>query len=241
MSPDNPETRPAAIVTGAGSGIGAAIALELAGRGYRLALVGRTASKLAVVGARLGEEGTDWVALPTDLARTARAGGVVDLAVEAFGRLDALVNNAGYTPLRPLHETSDREIEEILAVNLTGPLASIRRALPVMLAAGGGVIAGVSSMAAFDPFPGLGVYGAAKAGLNTLSRAIANEYGAMGIRAYTVAPGAVETPMLRALFSPEALPPGRCLEPGAVARVIAGCVTGMTDEPNGATIRLPSP
>jgi NAD(P)-dependent dehydrogenase (short-subunit alcohol dehydrogenase family) len=237
----NNTPRPVCLITGAGSGIGSETARLLGAAGYRVALAGRTGSKLIAVGREIGERAEDWIDLQADVSAVDQAAALVDRTVDAFGRIDAVVNNAGASPLKPVDEHDDADVDAIFAVNTLGPIATIRRAIPVLLDHAGGVIVTTSSMASADPFPGLGVYGAAKAAMNTLTRAIANEYGDRGLRAYAVAPGAVETPLLRSLFDAKTLPAENCLAPRDVARVIAGCVTGETEAKNGDTVWLPSP
>lgn len=241
MAETNREDRPVAVVTGAGSGIGAAVCRRLHDRGVRVGLVGRNEAKLRNVGAALGVESEDWATLPTDVADSEAAAGLVPRALEAFGRFDVLINNAGSTPLKPIAEHTEEDVAMLFAVNATGSLAAVRAALPVMVDAGGGTIVNVSSMASADPFPGLGVYGSAKAAMNTMAKAIANEYGQHGVRAYAVAPGAVDTPLLRSLFPESVMPAEKCLSPERVAAVVVACALGESGEANGETVWLPSP
>jgi NAD(P)-dependent dehydrogenase (short-subunit alcohol dehydrogenase family) len=94
----------------------------------------------------------------------------------------------------------------------------------------------VSSIATVDPFPGFFAYAASKAALNLMTASAAKEGANVGIRAFAVAPGAVETPMLRASFDAKAVPPEACLEPESVARVIVACATGLRDADSGRVI-----
>ncbi|MCL4740992.1 MAG: SDR family oxidoreductase [Phycisphaerales bacterium] len=239
MGSDN---RPVALVTGAGSGIGRAIALQLGGRGYRLLLVGRRTGPLEETGAMLaGESGVAWRAHSADVGDAAACAGAVDAAVGAFGRLDALVSNAGLAGLHPLGGHGAEDIRRIFDVNALGPAWLVERAWPIFERQGGGCVVFVSSVASVDPFPGLGVYGAAKASLNTLARACVNEGGRFGLRAFSVAPGAVETPMLRSMFTPSDLPARACLTPDQVAGVVVECITGERDAESGRTILVPGP
>ncbi len=234
-TPSPPDARPVAIITGAGSGIGLAAAHRLRHLGFRLALVGRREAPLRDAGLALGVERHDWIALPRDIADPAHAAAVVDETVAAFGRLDVLVNNAGWSPLKRVQDISADEVQAVFAVNAVGPIISLCRAAAHMAAHGGGRIVNVSSRATRDPFPGLGVYGAAKAAMNLIARAVANDAGDRGIRCFTVAPGAVETPLLRSLFDTDAIPTARTLTPDAVARVIAACASGERDAEAGET------
>jgi NAD(P)-dependent dehydrogenase (short-subunit alcohol dehydrogenase family) len=234
--------RPVALVTGAGSGIGLATARLLARSGFRVALAGRRLEPLREAGAGLGADGEDWVALPADVSVTEQARLLVGRVLDAFGRIDAVVNNAGWTPMKPVSACTSDDVERLFAVNAIGPIVITIEALRHMQETGSGRIVQVSSMASGDPFPGLTVYGGAKAALNTLTKGIANEVGREGgIRVFSVAPGAVETPLLRSILPEDQLPTEACLTPGAVAEVIGACVRGERDAESGETIWVPSP
>jgi NAD(P)-dependent dehydrogenase (short-subunit alcohol dehydrogenase family) len=239
------DERPVALVTGAGSGIGRAACRALARRergAHRLVLVGRRGSALRETGAALGADGDDWVSLPADIGAPEQARQLPDRAAEAFGRLDAVINNAGWSPLKPAWELSDEEADAILSVNAIGPILISIAAVRLFRAQNAGRLVQVSSMASDDPFPGLGVYGAAKASLNTLTRGLVNELGdGSPIRAFCVAPGAVETDLLRSIIPAEAMPTEACLTPESVAEVIADCASGARDAESGRTIWMPSP
>src|SRR5206468_11715185 len=110
--------------------------------------------------------------------------------------------------------------------NLSATFYLSKAAWPILKRQGGGAIVNISSMAARDPFAGFAAYGAAKAGVNLLSLSLAREGAAHGIRVYTVAPGAVETPMFRGIMSRDQFPTEQTLDPADVARVIGQCVGG---------------
>ncbi len=230
---------PVAIVTGAGSGIGREVARLLGARGYRLVLAGRRPEPLRRTAALVAS--SEVSTRPTNMGDPAQAVALVDHAVERFGRLDALVNNAGFASMQAIAAHTPESIRRIFDTNTIGPIAAIARAWRTFECLGRGCVVNVSSYATVDPFPGLGVYAAAKAGLNLIAQACANEGRSCGIRAFAVAPGAVETPLLRALFSEADLPRTRTLTPEAVAAVIVACVVGERDAENGRTIVLPSP
>lgn len=235
------EQRPVVLITGAGTGIGRSTAETLAKHGWRVVLNGRRTEPLEQTGRSVGAEGTDWSVLAGDVGDPTFTAGAIDSAVAVFGRLDAVVNNAGWSPLAPLGDLSPDQIAQIFAVNATGPTILAAAAARQFSGQDGGVIVNVSSVAAADPFPGLGAYGAAKAAMNTLAKAIATEHGESGVRAWTVAPGAVETPLLRSLFSTDQLPVSATLDPSDIASVIAACILGERDEPSGSTITVASP
>lgn len=230
-----------AIVTGAGSGVGRCVARRLAEAGYRVALVGRTESSLRQTGAALGSEGTAWITISTDITRDADRARIVERTLAAFGRIDAVVNNAGAAAIKPLRDHTIDDLLTVFEVNALGPIDLAARCVRAM-GSDGGVVVFTSSMSSADPFPGLGVYGCAKAALNAACRAIASdEGGGSKVRAYAVAPGAVETGMLRSLWGEDVLPRDKTLDPDAVAGTIAGCVLGEIEVASGETIFMPSP
>jgi len=236
-----PDQRPVSLITGAGSGIGRATATLLAQRGHRIALAGRRAEILCKTGLILGEEGRDWVSLPTDVSVTDDAYSLPDRVLASFGRLDAVVNNAGWSPMKPIQDHTPDDVAAIFGVNAIGPALISIAALRIMKSQGAGCIVNVSSMASDDPFPGLSIYGAAKASLNTLVKGISNEAGPDGIKAFSIAPGAVETDLLRSIIPTDVLPESACLKADDIASVIAACVLGERDDDAGKTIWLPSP
>lgn len=226
-----------AIVTGAGSGIGLAAGRMLHERGYRVMLVGRDRSKLEQASAGLA----DSIVFPADLSQGAEAQRMIDEGARLLGRIDVLVNNAGWTPLKPLGAHLAEDIEQVFRVNAIGPCVAIARLFPILLKQGGGCIVNVSSMATVDPFPGLFAYAAAKASLNLMVKSCVNEGKKKGIRAFAVAPGAVETALLRSMFPETALPKSRTLSPERVAEVIVECIEGKREKDLGGTILVPSP
>lgn len=235
-----PSSSPVALITGAGSGIGRATAILLASHGYALVLVGRREAPLRETASLAGAADSALI-LPADVGDAAQISAAVDAAAERFGRLDALVNNAGYAPLLPIDRTTPDIIERTYRVNAIGPACAIARAWPIFVRQRSGVIVNLSTMGTDDPFAGFFAYAASKAAVNLMARSCAKEGAAHNIRAFAVAPGAVETPMLRALFSEATIPPSACLAPEEVAAVIADCILGRRDADNGRTIFLPSP
>lgn len=227
-----------AIVTGAGSGVGRCVAKRLVDAGYRVVLVGRTESKLRETGEAIGPEGMCWKAVAADVTSDADRARIIEETTGAFGRIDALVNNAGVAGLKKLKDTTIDDLREQFEVNAIGPIDLAARCLRAM--DNPGVFVFTSSMSTKDPFPGLGVYGCAKAALNAACRAIMNEKGKGDLRAYAVAPGAIETGMLRAMWNEKVLPKDKTLDPDKVAEAIANCVTGETDAKPGETIFMPS-
>lgn len=157
-----------------------------------------------------------------------------------LGRIDAIVNNAALGTCKKLGELGESEIAELFAVNAIGPIELVKLALPALIESKGCVV-NVASVAMLDPFVGLGVYGCTKAAIDGLTRALHNEYGELGIRAYTIAPGAIETAMLRSIVSKEMLPTANTLSAEQVAGKIIACITGEVSEPSGSTIVMNNP
>ncbi len=228
-------TKPVAIITGAGRGIGRAAAIELSQCGYQLVLVSRNKAELRET-AKLSDKNA--LIAPADVAAVGQIRGVVAKTLEAFGRIDAVVNNAGYAPVRSIESITDDEWQSILDVNLSAAVWMCKAVWATFRKQNRGVIVNISSKASADPFTGLGLYGSAKAALNVLGLSLAREGEAIGVRVHTIAPGAVETAMLRTILTPEQYPTQNTLSPAEVASVIADCVTGSPPQPSGEVIWL---
>ncbi len=229
-----------AIVTGAGSGIGKATAHFLSQAGYRLALAGRDDTKLRAVAAELARPDGEVAVIPTDVGDPAACRKLVQEAVRLFGRLDALANVAGFASLTPIARITDSQWLRTIDVNLSSIVHLTAAAWP-HLRVQGGVIANVSSMASVDPFPNFAMYAAAKVAVNMFTRCTASEGAPLKIKAVSIAPGAVETPMLRSMFNEKMIPPGKALSAQQVAEVIGQCMTGKRAFTSGETILVPSP
>lgn len=216
---DKERQRPVCLVTGGSSGIGLATAQRFAADGYQVVLAARDRDKLAAAAEAVSACGSTSCAwFCADFRDVAAAEQLIAAVVEQFARLDVLVNSAGiaYLTAGALHDPTT--FDEMWRVNGLA-LARLSRAVwPTFQQYKGGVIVHVSSMSAFDPFPGLGVYGATKAWANHFVRTLADEGRPLNIRAYAICPGAVETPMLRRLF-PD-FPAAQTLTPASVAAVI---------------------
>ncbi len=235
------KSRPVAVVTGAGSGIGRATALALAAQGHDLALAGRSRAPLEVAASLIGRsslKGATCLVVPTDMSDPGAVRRLIDETLARFGRLDVLVNNAGLAESASIAQTTPDLFRRTLDLNTLGPACAILAAWPTFIRQRRGCVVNVSSLASRDPFPGFFAYAASKAAVNLLARSCALEGREHGIRAFAVAPGAVETPMLRAIFDEQALPKARTLSPESVARVIVDCAMGGRDRENGETIFL---
>jgi meso-butanediol dehydrogenase/(S,S)-butanediol dehydrogenase/diacetyl reductase len=184
----------AALVTGAGTGIGAATARRLAADGCAVALVGRRREPLEETAHRIEAAGGRAVALPADAGDPAGAERAVAEAVAALGGLDVLVLAHGVGGSAAVGDDTPERWGEVLRINLTGAFLMARAALPHLEARGGAVVT-VASTNAWVAGPGWASYCASKAGLAMLTASIANDYGPRGVRANCVCPGWVRTPM----------------------------------------------
>lgn len=183
----------AALVTGAGRGIGRAVAEALAAEGARLVLAGRTASALEEVAAALRGRGAEAEIVSGDVGEEADAARMVGAALERFGRLDVLVNNAGVGALGTLEETDPATFDRLYRTNVRGPFLLMRAALPAMRRQGGGTIVNMASLAAVNAVPRRAAYAATKWALLGMSRSVLQEVRSAGIRVIVVEPGSTWT------------------------------------------------
>ena len=179
-----------ALISGGGSGIGAATAQLFAREGAKVIVTGRRREPIDAIAAQIGG-----MAVAGDTSDSAHAAHAVATAVATFGGLDIVIASAGLAFVGSAGEIDDADWRRTLDTNLTGALVLVRAALPEMLARGGGSIVLVSSINGLVSFPNLVAYDTSKAGLIALARSIAVDYGARGIRANTLCPGWVVTPM----------------------------------------------
>jgi 3-oxoacyl-[acyl-carrier protein] reductase len=184
------------LVTGGGRGIGRAIATACAAEGARVGVNYHRSD--AQARALCDEIGISSRAIPFDVRDSAAVARGVAEFVEFAGGIDGLVNNAGVNCASLLVSASDADITEMVTTNLVGPILCTRAVLPFMLKQRSGVIVNVSSVAAERPTRGQAVYAATKGALESLTRAVAGEYGRKGIRCHAIRPGAVDTDMLAA-------------------------------------------
>lgn len=213
-----------ALVTGAGAGIGHAVAERFTAEGSRVLAVGRSASLDG-----LAEAHPDIATFRADVADAEQVSGAVAHCIECFGRIDVLCNNAGISQGgTALHQLDAETWDAIMAVNLRGAFLMLREVVVRMIEqGGGGTIINMSSVGGSQPVAGSAAYIVSKAGLNMLTRQAALEYAAHGIRVNAVAPGATRTPMIDAaapgvIEQKEAVTPMRRLgTPDEVAAVTA--------------------
>jgi NADP-dependent 3-hydroxy acid dehydrogenase YdfG len=205
-----------AIVTGAGRGIGRAIAEALAREGAVVALAARTRQQLAEVAAAIKTGGGRALAVPTDVTLDAAVDALVEQTVGEFGRVDLLVTAAGAASFGPVAGSKPADWDAMLAVNLRAVMVTCRAVLPVMLHQRRGTIVNVASVAAQRFIPGSAAYAATKAGVVVWSRVLREEVRAEGVRVGVLVPGAVDTSLWDTI--PGAPDRSRMLRPEEVAR-----------------------
>jgi NAD(P)-dependent dehydrogenase (short-subunit alcohol dehydrogenase family) len=212
-----------AVITGAGGGIGQALARAFAGEGVRAILLDRTEERTRELA---GELGNGAFVLSCDLSKGDEIAAAAE-AVEAAGGADILVNNAGILRPGPLESVSESDWSAMLSVNLNGYLAAAQAFGRGMIERGSGTLVHVASIAGTHPQPSSGAYSASKAAILMLSRQLAYEWGPKGIRSNTVSPGLVRTPLSEPFYRDaevkakrEAMVPlGRIAEPKDMADV----------------------
>jgi NAD(P)-dependent dehydrogenase (short-subunit alcohol dehydrogenase family) len=197
-----PSPQKVALVTGAARGIGLATAKRFLDEGWRVALLDIEAELLEKAVASLANA-EHTLALHCDVADAAQVAKAMEQVARRFGRLDALVNNAGVAVFAPLLETSDADWNRILAVNLSGPFICTKAAVPLLRDAGNGAVVNITSISAVRASTLRSAYGTSKAGLAHLTKQLAVELASLGIRVNAVAPGPVDTAMAKAVHTPE--------------------------------------
>jgi 3-oxoacyl-[acyl-carrier protein] reductase len=212
------------VVTGAGRGIGRAIALRLAQMGAKVILVGRDASLLEAVRTEIADSGGESRVMPCDLRSPEAVAALGERVRAERGRCDILVNNAGIgNQGRPLHEMAVDDWDVLMETNLRAPFLMIRSLAPLMIEAGCGHIVNISSLAGKNPLPNGAAYSASKWGLNGLTYSVAEELRPYGIRVSVVAPGSVNTGFGRPGAGGK--DPATKIQPEDVAAIVAMLVT----------------
>ena len=226
------------LITGGGTGIGKATAAAFIAEGANVVIAGRRQS---VLEAATKELGTASHFVVGDISKSGGPKAIVDKTLAKYGQLDVLINNAGVHTMGPLIETSDEEIEHTYRINVFGPLALSREALPHLIETKGSIV-NVSSTVSNGAIAGQSIYGSSKAAIDYATKTLAVEYGPNGVRVNAVAPGVTATDMAGGALSDENMmamivgqtPLGRVGEPSDIAKAIlllasdnAGWITGQ--------------
>jgi NAD(P)-dependent dehydrogenase (short-subunit alcohol dehydrogenase family) len=191
-----------ALVTGAARGIGLATAKKFLTEGWRVALLDIEGELLGRAVAEIGRDEAT-LALTCDVSDAAAVAAAMTTVEQRFGRLDALVNNAGIAVFAPLMETSETDWRRVLEVNLTGPFLCTKAAVPLMREGNGGAIVNITSISAVRASTLRSAYGTSKAGLAHLTKQLAVELASLNIRVNAVAPGPVDTAMAKQVHTRE--------------------------------------
>ena len=208
-----------AVVTGASSGIGAAVARDLARRGAQVVAVARRADRLAEVVDECRGSSPESVAHVADIGEPDTCREVVEQTLERFGSLDILVNNAGVSIHRHAARTPPKDIARLFDVNFFGPVHLTMAALPGMLESGSGSVVNVTSVAGYVPNPGESAYGASKAALSRWSHGLAVDLHGTGVHIGTLSPGPIDTEIWS--LDEEVTYQGKRYPPSVVATAVA--------------------
>lgn len=232
-----------ALVTGASRGIGRAIALRLAGAGARVALSSRKLEGVQAVADEIAAAGGQALAVQAHVGHPEEVTALVARTVEAFGRVDIAVNNAGTNPhFGPLLTADEALWDKIMETNARGAFCLCRAVVPHMQAQGGGKILNVASIAGLRPSPAMGLYSISKAAMIAMTQVLALELGPANIQVNAIAPGVIKTRLSQALWqTPQIaepmlsrLPLGRFGEPDDVAGLALYLVSPAADYITGA-------
>ncbi|QGQ98290.1 SDR family oxidoreductase [Paenibacillus psychroresistens] len=237
------------IVTGAGSGIGRAVAHRFAKEGAHVVVVNRTAEKADRVAEEITGNGFSAIGIAADVSSEEDVRRVVAETIQRYKHIDVLVNSAAVCPQIRLTDMSLEAWNRVITNNLTSVFLFCREVIPHMLTAGGGAIVNISSVHALATLDGYSAYAASKGGIVALTRAIALDYAKQNIRVNTVLPGAIQTPMLESsvknLETPRedimrewdnAQPMGRIGQPDEIATVVLFAASPDNSFMTGATL-----
>lgn len=246
QSSDSPLTGAVAIVTGASSGIGAATARALTRAGASVVLAARNEQRLTALAGDIAAEGGRALVVTTDVTDPASVEHLVDRTLDAYGRLDAAVNNAagGGHPPTPLADVSVADYDSALTVSLRGVFLAMKYQIPAMLADTGGSIVNMSSTAGLEAVAGLAGYVSAKSGLIGLTRTAALDYAGAGIRVNALAPGPIRTEHLERAGEQAreraamAMPMRRIGQPEEVAAAAVWLCSAQSSFVTGATLPI---
>jgi NAD(P)-dependent dehydrogenase (short-subunit alcohol dehydrogenase family) len=236
----------AVLITGAGRGIGRSLAEALADRGARVCLAARTESQLEEVAAGIREAGGDAAIAAGDVTNASDAERMVNTTVEAFGRIDGLVNNAGIIRSGQIADMAVEDWDAIMTTNLRGLLLCTQAAIKHMAAQGSGKMVNVASSFGFAPVRGYAAYCASKAAIVHFTRVAALEFARSGVQVNAIAPGYVETDLNADALSDETLrakiekrvPAGRIASPDELVPLVGFLLSSASDYITGEAVRI---
>ena len=215
-----------ALVSGASKGIGETMARGLAEFGAKVVVSSRKQEAVDAVAAQFKADGLEATGIAANMGSIPDIQALLDKTVEVYGSLDIIVNNAAANPVfGPVQDTDERAFDKIIDVNLKGPFELCKRAHPIMQKRGGGSIINISSIGGLKPESGIGIYSVSKAAIISLTQAMAQDWGADGIRVNAICPGLIKTKFSEALWQDQQIhdqfvnriPLGRIGEPRDIA------------------------
>ena len=236
-----------ALITGGNAGIGRATAIEFAQHGAKVVITGRREKEGHEVIAEIKALGGEAIFAKTDVSKESDVKAMIERTLETFGRLDCAFNNAGIEEtLTPLSNQTEETYDQIMDINVKGVWLSLKHEIPAMLKTGGGAIVNSSSIAGLVGFAMAPVYVASKHAVIGLTKSIALEYAKQNVRVNAVAPGSIETRMLRDFASaPEVRqmleaghPMGRIGQPKEVASTVIWLCSGGASFVTGQTLAV---
>lgn len=236
-----------AIITGGGTGIGAATAKMFSRQGAKVVVANRRASTGQLVVQEIEAEGRQALFVSTDVSDSAQVQALINKTIEAYGRIDILFNNAGMGAAGPFWEMSEAEWDLLIGVDVTGHFLCAKYAVPHMLEQGGGNIVNMSSVLAYATFPYQTAYTTCKAAIIGMTKAMALDLARKNIRVNCIVPGSIDTPMMWESYSPEelpkvqreaaeAIPMGRVAPPEEIASAVLFLVSPAASLISGATL-----
>lgn len=217
------EEKKIAIITGAGRGIGKAIALKLAALGYQISITGRNLQLLNEVKAEVETTACECLVLPADLEEEDAPGQIIAATMEHFGQIDVLVNNAGMAHTGPLLECDLATWEKIHRVNARAPFFLCRNAIPYLELSSNPIIINIGSVVGFKGYSKQSAYASSKHALSGFSSVLAKEVQPLGIKVHLISPGGVNTEMVREM-RPD-INTGELIQPDEIAELVEFLVT----------------